>query len=251
MDGPPGSGARSLCNARARWPRIPSAGRLTHAPARQASVWASARQTLVSDEMHSSAGVRSARASLSDSSRRWHEPGPPPLSARHSRAPPRSNPSPESIKPGCQSLPPSPPVPDDTHASDQLPQVLRHPPPSGVPKDRAAGVDPADRPIDHHVAGHKAVHPDKPGRPRNDRTPRNREPSQPLTPDLDNGRGSESRTGNRRVCSSVRAGVRRVGGDERCPAGAAVSALERSVVKRAITTPTRLPPMFGSTDSER
>jgi hypothetical protein len=28
---------------------------------------------------------------------------------------------------------------------------------------------PADRPIDHHVAGPKAKHPDKPGRPRNDR----------------------------------------------------------------------------------
>jgi hypothetical protein len=35
------------------------------------------------------------------------------------------------------------------------------------------------------------VHPDKPGRPRNDRTPRNRGTSQPLTPTLDNSPGSD------------------------------------------------------------
>jgi hypothetical protein len=64
-------------------------------------------------------------------------------------------------------------------------------PQAAVPKDRAAGAIPADRPIDHHVAGHQAVHPDKPGRPRNDRTHRNRKPSQPLTPQLDNGPGSD------------------------------------------------------------
>jgi hypothetical protein len=49
-------------------------------------------------------------------------------------APPRSNPPPESILPASQSLPPSPPVLDDTHASGQLPQVLRHPPTSDDPK---------------------------------------------------------------------------------------------------------------------
>jgi Transposase IS116/IS110/IS902 family len=81
---------------------------------------------------------------------------------------------------------------DDTQASGQLPQVLRHPPTSGGPKktERPESI-PADRPIDHHVAGHQAVHPDKPGRPRNDRTHRNRKPSQPLTPQLDNGPGSD------------------------------------------------------------
>jgi hypothetical protein len=35
------------------------------------------------------------------------------------------------------------------------------------------------------------VHPDKPGRPRNDRAYRNPRTSQPLTPDLDNGPGSD------------------------------------------------------------
>jgi hypothetical protein len=35
------------------------------------------------------------------------------------------------------------------------------------------------------------VDPDKPGRPRNDRTHRNRRTTQPLTPDLDNGPGSD------------------------------------------------------------
>jgi hypothetical protein len=70
--------------------------------------------------------------------------------------------------------------------------VLRHPPTSGGPKktERPESI-PADRPIDHHVAGHQAVDPDKPGRPRNDPTHRNRQPTQPLTPDLDNGPGSD------------------------------------------------------------
>ena len=82
-----------------------------------------------------------------------------------------------------RSLPPSPPVPDDTQASGQLLQVLRHPPTSGGLKEteRPESI-PADRPINHHVAGHQAVDPDKPGRPRNDRTHRNRRTPQPLTP---------------------------------------------------------------------
>jgi len=39
--------------------------------------------------------------------------------------------------------------------------VLRHPPTSGDPKktERPESI-PADRPIDHPVAGHQAVHPD-------------------------------------------------------------------------------------------
>jgi hypothetical protein len=92
----------------------------------------------------------------------------------------------------CQSRPPSPPVPDDTQASGQLPQVLRHPPTSGGPKktERPESI-PADRPINHHVAGHQAVDPDKPGRPRNERTHRNRKPPQPLTTEPDNGPGSD------------------------------------------------------------
>ena len=49
---------------------------------------------------------------------------------------------------------------------------------------------PAGRPINHHVAGHQAEHPDKPGRPRNDRTPLNTSP-QPLTPALDRGPNSD------------------------------------------------------------
>jgi hypothetical protein len=74
--------------------------------------------------------------------------------------------------------------------------VLRHPPTSGDPKkteppESTPAQRPADRPINHHVAGHQAVDPDKPGRPRNDRTHRNRKPTQPLTPDLDNGPGSD------------------------------------------------------------
>ena len=91
-----------------------------------------------------------------------------------------------------RSLPPSPPVPDDTQASGQLPQVLRYPPTSGAPKEteRPESI-PAERPINHHVAGHQAVDPDKPGRPRNDRTHRNRRTPQPLTPELDNGPGSD------------------------------------------------------------
>jgi integrase len=63
--------------------------------------------------------------------------------------------------------------------------------------------------------------------------------------------GREARTGNRRACWSVRAGVPWARGRRARSGGAAVSALERSVVKCAITMPTQLPPMFGGTDSER
>jgi len=60
---------------------------------------------------------------------------------------------------------------DDKQSSGQLPQLLRHPPEDGdPPKTERPESFPADRPIEHHVAGHTAEHPDKPGRPRSDRT---------------------------------------------------------------------------------
>ena len=78
-------------------------------------------------------------------------------------------------------VPPSPPLPDDSQSSGQLPQLSRLPPTGGgPPKTERPESFPADRPIDHHVAGHKAEHPDKPGRPRNDR---NHTTPQPLAPD--------------------------------------------------------------------
>jgi hypothetical protein len=55
------------------------------------------------------------------------------------------------------------------------------PPGGGPPKTERPESSPAARPIDHHVAGHKAEHPDKPGRPRNDR---NHTTPQPLAPHL-------------------------------------------------------------------
>src|SRR5215211_3080920 len=61
-------------------------------------------------------------------------------------------------------------------------RLPRLPPEGGdPPKTERPESFPADRPIDHHVAGHKAEHPDKPGRPRNDR---NHTTPQPLAPDL-------------------------------------------------------------------
>jgi hypothetical protein len=67
-------------------------------------------------------------------------------------------------------VPPSPPLPDDSESSGRLPQLPRLPPTGGgPPKTERPESFPADRPIDHHVAGRKAAHPDRPGRPRNDR----------------------------------------------------------------------------------
>src|SRR5215211_4670777 len=61
-------------------------------------------------------------------------------------------------------------------------RLPRLPPTGGAPpKTERPESFPADRPIDHHVAGHTAEHPDKPGRPRNDR---NHSTPQPLAPDL-------------------------------------------------------------------
>src|SRR5215213_8418208 len=60
----------------------------------------------------------------------------------------------------------------------------------GPPKTERPESSPADRPIDHHVAGYQAEHPDKPGRPRNDRK---HTAPQPLAPRLDRGPGSDKR----------------------------------------------------------
>jgi transposase len=68
-------------------------------------------------------------------------------------------------------LPPRPPIEDDTKPSGQLPQRLRFPPPGGgPPKTERPESSPAERPINHHVAGHQAVDLDKAGRPRSDRS---------------------------------------------------------------------------------
>lgn len=53
------------------------------------------------------------------------------------------------------------------------------------PKTERPESFPADRPIDHHVAGHAAEHPDKPGRPRSDRTDGSLVAPQPRAPGLD------------------------------------------------------------------
>jgi hypothetical protein len=80
----------------------------------------------------------------------------------------------------ARAVPPSPPFPDDNQSSGRLPQLSRLPPTGGgPPKTERPESFPADRPIDHHVAGHQAAHPDKPGRPRNDR---NHSAPQPLAP---------------------------------------------------------------------
>src|SRR5215213_8105853 len=50
-----------------------------------ASVAATEPHTLAADEEQAPASARSAPAPLSHPSKRWHEPGPPPLSARNSR----------------------------------------------------------------------------------------------------------------------------------------------------------------------
>ncbi len=173
--------------------------------------------------------------------------------ARDTRAPRRARTRHLSrSRPGAQSLPPSPPVPDDTQASGQLPQVLRHPPTSGDPKktERPESI-PADRPIDHHVAGHQAVHPDKPGRPRNDRTPRQAQTRTTTHLDLDNGPGSDKQDWQR---------ARLLVGPSRRTEGAG----ETSAVPRGQQCPrssahwssVRSPchptsAMFGSTDSQR
>ena len=43
-------------------------------------------------------------------------------------------------------------------------------PTAGSTKNQRPESSPGGRPTDHHVAGHQAEHPDKPGRPRTDRT---------------------------------------------------------------------------------
>jgi hypothetical protein len=81
-----------------------------------------------------------------------------------------------------RSVPPRPPFPDDSQSSGQLPQLPRLPPEGGAPpKTERPELSPADRPIDHHVAGPKAEHRDKPGRPRNDRTHTTPYPLAPIT----------------------------------------------------------------------
>jgi site-specific recombinase XerD len=81
---------------------------------------------------------------------------------------------PDALEPSSdppRSVPPSPPIPDGTQSSGPLPQLSRLPSPGGgPPKTERPESFPADRPIDHHVAGPNAEHPDKPGRPRDDRT---------------------------------------------------------------------------------
>jgi hypothetical protein len=69
-----------------------------------------------------------------------------------------------------RSVPPSPPFADDSQSSGPLPQLSRLPPESGgPPKTERPESFPADRPTNHHVADPTVEHPDKPGRPRNDR----------------------------------------------------------------------------------
>jgi Transposase IS116/IS110/IS902 family len=67
-------------------------------------------------------------------------------------------------------VPPSPPIPDGSQSSGLLPQLSRLPPTGDAPPqtERPESL-PAERPIHHHLAGRKAEHPDKPGRPRNER----------------------------------------------------------------------------------
>jgi transposase len=79
-----------------------------------------------------------------------------------------------------RSVPPSPPVPDGTHSSGRLPQTAATPAHRRrSTKDRAAGVVP--RGSTHRPSRRRpnAEHPDKPGRPRNDR---NHTTPQPLAP---------------------------------------------------------------------
>jgi hypothetical protein len=75
-----------------------------------------------------------------------------------------------SPNPARRPVPPSPPLPDDTQSSGRLPQLSRlSPTGGGPPKTERPESSPAERPIDHHVAGPRAEHPDKPGHPRNQR----------------------------------------------------------------------------------
>jgi hypothetical protein len=111
---------------------------------------------------------------------------------------------------------------DDKQSSGQLPQLLRHPPEDGgPPKTERPESFPADRPIEHHVAGHKAEHPDKAGRPRSDRTSRRTSP-QPLTAALDRGPDSDKQQSRRRYrlpCLATVAAEPRCRGREAFAAG--------------------------------
>jgi transposase len=79
-----------------------------------------------------------------------------------------------------RSVPPSPPLPDDSQSSGRLPQLSRLPPTGGgPPKTERPESSPAGRPIDHHVAGPTPSTQISPGRPRNDR---NHTTPQPLAP---------------------------------------------------------------------
>jgi transposase len=76
------------------------------------------------------------------------------------------------------------PANDGPHPSGQLPHCSRPPPHSGCPqKTERPESSPADRPIHHHVADTTVAHPDKPGRPRSDRSQPHH--PQPLPTQLD------------------------------------------------------------------
>ena len=74
---------------------------------------------------------------------------------------------------------------------------------------RASAKTRTSRLVQHHVAGHRAAHPDKAGRPRNDRTNPNRGTPQPLTPNVDNGPGSDKQHSWLRARTSALACTRR------------------------------------------
>ena len=75
------------------------------------------------------------------------------------------------------------PLPDGDNTAGQLPRLSRLPPEGGDPtKNERPESFPTDRPINHPVAGLKAEHPAKPGRPRNDRTDQSPTAPQPLAP---------------------------------------------------------------------